>query len=131
AHRLAELGAAPGDRHDAGGAGEGGDVEHDLGGAVRRDGDDAGIKRERRLARRRAFEFRRRHVAARADAAAAALHAIDQLAVAVADLGGETALAQIIVVWRRRLVVGEVEDADVDGGDDQPRLLARGEAADL
>ena len=107
------------------GAGEGRDVEHDLGGAVGLDGDDAGIERERLLRRRAALQLGRRRVAAGPDLAARALHAVDQLAVEIADLGGEPALAEIVVVGRRRLVVGEVEDADIDRGDDDARLLAR------
>ena len=122
---AADLVLRPGDRHHARGAGEGRDVEHDLGGAVGLDGDDAGIERERLLRRRRC-------PAARAPrpsppvriCAARALHAVDELAVEVADLGGEPALAEIVVVGRRRLVVGQVEDADVDRGDDDARLLA-------
>ena len=35
-----------------------------------------------------------------------------------------------MIVRRRRLVIGEVEDADIDGGDDDARLLAGGKAAD-
>ena len=103
----------------------------DLGGAVGLDGDDAGIERERLLRRRRALQLGCAGVAAGPDLAARALHAVDQLAVEIADLGGEPALAEIVVVGRRRLVVGEIEDADIDRGDDDPRLLAGGEPADL
>jgi hypothetical protein len=59
------------------------------------------------------------------------LHAVDELTVEVADLGGEPPLAEIIVVGRRRLVAGQIEDADVDRGDDDARLLARGESIDF
>ena len=100
----------------------------DLGGAVGLDGDDAGIERERLLRRRAALQLGGRAVAAGADLAARALHAVDQLAVEVADFGGEPALAEIIVVRRRRLVVGEVENADIDRGDHDARLLAGGRA---
>ena len=93
--------------------------------------DDAGIERERRLRRRAAAAARRRAVAAGRDLAARALHAVDQLAVEIADFGGEPALAEIIVVRRRRLVVGEIEDADIDRGDDDARLLAGAKPVDL
>ncbi len=96
----------------------------------RPDRDDAGIERERRLGRRAALQVRPPPIAAGADLAARALHAVDQLAVEIADLGRELALAEIIVVRRRRLVVGEIENADIDGGDDDARLLA-GEPVDL
>ena len=92
--------------------------------------DDAGIKRERRLRRRRAGQFGAA-VAAGADLPARALHAVDQLAVEIADFGGELALAEIVVVGRRRLVIGEIENADIDGGDDDARLLAGGEPGEL
>ena len=128
---AADLVLAPGDRHHARGAGEIRDVEHDLGGAVGLDRDDAGIERERLLRRRRALQLGRARIAAGADLAARALHAVDQLAVEVADVGGEPALAEVIVVGRRRLVAGEIEDADIDRGDDDARLLAGAEPADL
>ena len=60
-------------------------------------------------------------VAAGADLAARALHAVDQLAVEIADFRRERALAEIVVVRRRRLVVGEIEDADIDRGDRRSR----------
>jgi hypothetical protein len=60
-----------------------------------------------------------------------ALHAVDQLAVKVADLGRELALAEIIGVGIRHFVIGEVENADVDGRDDDARLLACAEARKL
>ena len=70
-------------------------------------------------------------VAAGPDLAARTLHPVDQLAVKIADVGGEPALTEIIVVGRRRLVVGQVEDADVDRGDDDPRILAGSETANF
>ena len=123
ARGLADLVLAPGDRHHAYGAGEGGNIEAHLRGAVGADADNAGIERERRLRRRRAGQFGAA-VAARADRPAHALHAVDQLPVEIADFGGELALTEIVFVWRRRLVIGEIEDADIDGGDDDVRLLA-------
>ena len=129
--RAADLVARPRHRHHAGGAGEVRDVEHDLGGAVGLDRDHARIERERLLRRRAALQLRRRDVAAAPDLAARALHAVDELAVEIAELGSKAPLAEIVVVRRRRLVVGEIEDADVDGGDDDARLLAGGKPADL
>ena len=122
---AADLVLAPGHRHHPHGAGEGRNVEVDLGGAVGLDGDDAGIERERRLRRRAAAEFGPAAVAAGPDLTARALHAVDQLAVEIADFGGEPALAEIIVVGRRRLVIGEIEDADIDRGDHDAGLFAR------
>ena len=122
---------APGHRHHAGGAGEVRDVERDLRAAVGLDGDDAGIERQRRLGGRAALQLGAGLVAAGLDLAARALHAVDQLAIEIADLGRELALAEIVVVGRRRLVVGQVEDADVDRGHHDARLLAGGEAVDL
>ena len=63
-------------------------------------------------------------VATDANLAARALHAVDELAVKVADLGGELALAEIIVVRCGRLIAGKVEDADIDGRDHDARLIA-------
>ena len=57
-------------------------------------------------------------VAAAVNLAARALHAVDQLAVDVADVGRKRALTEIIIVGRRRLVVGQIENADVDRGND-------------
>ena len=91
---------------------------------VAADGDDAGIKRERRLRRRRAGQFTAPISPPVRIFPRRTLHAVDQLPVDVADFGGEPPLAEIIFVGRRRLVVGQVEDADVDGGDDDARLLA-------
>ena len=77
------------------------------------------------------MQLRRRDVAAAPDLAARALHAVDELAVEIAEFGSKAALAEIVVVRRRRLVVGQIEDADIDGGDDDARLLAGGKPADL
>ena len=129
ARGAADLVLAPGHRHDADGAGEGRNVERDLrlSGA---DLDDAGKERERRLRRRAAVQLGA-GVAAGPDLAARALHAVDELAVEIADLGRELALAEIIVVRRRRLVVGQVENADIDRGDDDAGLIGRAETVDL
>ena len=127
---AAELGGRPGHRHHPRGAGELRNVKADFGRAVRTDRDDAGVKRQRLLRRRAAGQLRTR-VAAGFDLATRALHAVDQLAVEVAHFGGEAALAEIEIVRRRRLVVGEIEDADIDGGDDDLGVLAGIETADL
>ena len=111
---VADLVVAPGDRHHPHGADEARNVEADLGGAVRTNRDDAGIERERCLGRRTALQLAFAAVATRPDLAPGALHAVDQLAVQVADLGGELALAEIISVGVGRLVVGEIEDTDID-----------------
>ena len=128
AGRMTDLVLAPAHRHHAHGAGEGRNGERHMRDAVIADLDDAGIERERRLHRRRTAEFAGADIAASADRANHALHAVDQLPVKVADLGGEPALAEIIAVGRRRLVVGEVEDADVDGGHHHAHVIAGLEA---
>src|SRR6516225_4004126 len=86
--------------------------------------------RDRRLGRRAALQFRPGGIAAAANLAARRLHAVDELAVKIAHIRGEPALAEIIFVGSGRLVVRQVEDADIDGGDDEARLFA-GEAIDL
>ena len=83
---VADLVLAPRHRHDAQRAGEVGDIERDLGGAVGADGDDAGIERQGRPSRRDALQLGAL-VAARTDRAARALHAVDQIAIEVADVG--------------------------------------------
>ena len=95
------------------------------------DRDDAGIERQRLLRRRTALQLGAGGIAAGPDLAARALHAVDQLPVEVADFRGHAALAEIVVVRRRRLVVGQIENADVDGGNDDLGVLAGIEAAEL
>ena len=58
-----------------------------------------------------------RAVAAGAELAGGAERAVDQAAVEVAQFEAELALAEEPVFRIRRLVVGEVEDADIDGRD--------------
>ena len=128
---MADLVLAPGRRHHPDRAGEGGNVEADFGGAVGADRDDAGIEGKRRLGRRAALQRPFAGIAAGADLALGALHAVDQLAVKVADLGRELALPEIIVVGRRHFIIGEIEDADIDGRDDHARLLAGAEPGQL
>src|SRR6478735_7053266 len=99
---------APSDGHHAGGAGKRRDFQARLGAAVGSDGDDAGIEREGGLRRRAALQLAGAAVAAGADLTLGALHAVDQLAVKVANLGRKLALAEEIILRRGRLVVGEV-----------------------
>ena len=113
---VADLVLAPRHRHDAQRAFEIGHVERNLRVAVRADRDDAGIERHRRSRGRTALQLRAL-VAAGANLAARALHAVDQLAVEVADFRRKRALAEIVIVGRRRLVVRQIENADVDRGD--------------
>jgi hypothetical protein len=46
------------------------------------------------------------------------------LPINISDLSSEPPLAEIVIVGRRRLVIGEIENADIDGGHDDMRLLA-------
>jgi hypothetical protein len=126
---AAELVARPRHRHHPHRSGKFGNVECDFRPAVGADADDAGIERDRRLGRRAALELRAGGVAAAANLAAGRLHAVDELAVEVAHVGAEPALAEIVIVGRGRLVVRQVENADIDGGNDEAGLFA-GEALD-
>ena len=89
-----------------------------------RDRDDAGIQRQRLLRRRTALQLGAGGIAAGLDLAARALHAVDQLPIEVADFRRHAALAEIVVVRRRRLVVGQIENADIDGGNDDLGVFA-------
>ena len=128
---TADLVARPRHRHHPGGAGEIRNVEDDLGGAVGLDRDQARIERQRFLRRRAALQLRRGDVAAAPDLPARALHAVDELAVEITEFSSKAALAKVVLVRRRRLVVGQIEDADIDGGNDDACLLAGRKAADL
>ena len=128
---AAELGRGPRHRHHPRGAGELRNVEADFGGAVGGDRDDAGIQRQRLLRRRAALQLGAGGIAAGLELAARALHAVDQLPVEVADFRGQAALAEIIVVRRRRLVIGQIENADIDRGNDDLGVLAGIEPAEL
>src|SRR6185295_757149 len=128
---AADLVLGPGDGHHPRGAGKIRYVEKNLGGAVGLDRYDPGIERERLLRGRRALQLASAGVAAGPDLAACALHAVDQLPVKVADVGSEPTLTEVIVVRRWRLVIRQVENADIDRGNDDPCVLAGGEAADL
>ncbi|GJE71390.1 hypothetical protein CHKEEEPN_2936 [Methylorubrum podarium] len=129
--RLAHAALRPGGRHQPGGAVEGGQVQRNFCCSVGAHRDHARVEGERRLCRRRVGEFGRAAVAAGADRAERALHAVDQVAVEVADLGAEGLLAEEVGKRVRRLVAGQVEDADIDRGQRHPRLLAGTEPGDL
>ena len=95
------------------------------------DRDDAGIQRQRLLRGRAALQLGAGAVAAGLELAARALHAVDQLPIEVADFRGHAALAEIVIVRRRRLVIGQIENADIDRGDDDLGVLAGIEPAEL
>ena len=88
----------------------------------------AGIDGERRFRERPAAHLEAAFVAAGADHAAHALHAVDELAVKVAHLKPEAALTEEIGGGRGRLVARDVQDAEIDARDDERRVLARIEA---
>ncbi len=67
-------------------------------------------------------------IAAGLELAAGALHAVDQLPIEIADFRRHASLAEIVIVRRRRLVVGQIENSDIDGGNDDLRILAGIEA---
>ena len=131
AGRLADFVLAPCYGHHANGAGESRNIKLDLRASIATNGDNPGVKCERRLRRRRAGQFGAASIAARTDLPARTLHAVNQLAVKVADLGSETALPEIVIVGRRRFVVGEIENADVDGRHNDARLLAGNKSGEL
>ena len=127
---MADFVLAPRYRHDAQRSGKIADVEDHFGITVGADFHQSGIERHRWPGRRAALQ-RRARIAAAANLPACALHAVDQVAVEIADLGGKRFLTEIVVVGRRRLVVGQIENADIDGGDHDARLFAGGEPGDL
>ena len=99
--------------------------------AVGADRDDPRIERQRLLRGRRALQLGAGGIATGPDLAARTLHAVDQLPVEVADLGRQAALAEIVIIRRRRLVIGQIENADIDRGDDDLGVLAGIEPAEL
>ncbi len=121
---TAKLGRGPRHRHHPRGAGELRNFETDFSRAVGCDGDNPGIQRQRLLRRRTSLQLGARGIAAGLELAAGALHAVDQLPIEVADFRRHAALAEIVIVRRRRLVVGEVENTDIDRGDDDFCILA-------
>ena len=128
---AAEFGGGPCDRHHPRGAGEFWNLKGHGRVAGRSDRDDPRIQRERFLRRRTAAQFGAGGIAARADCAARALHPVDQLAVKIAQLRAHAALPEIIIVGCRRFVIGEIQDADIDSGDDDLGIFARIEAGDF
>ena len=66
----------------------------------------------------------------RTDGAAGALHPVDEIAVEVADFGGELPLAEEILDRIGRKIAGQVQDADIDGGHRDSSLLAGAQARD-
>ena len=123
---MADAVRRPGDRHDADGAVELRDVEADGRLAVARRA-APGRRRRRPASRVGGLPLHRhlRAVAAGAERAGGAERAVDQAAVEVAHLEAELALAEIPGLRIGRLVVGQVEDADVDGGDRDIGLARR------
>ena len=125
-HRIAHddigLGMAdgflgPGDGHDAHGAVELRDVEVDPRLAVGIEFNRAGEEGDQLLGRRTALRLHVGAVATCPELAGGAERAVDQAAIKVADLETQHALTEepILRIWR--LVVGEIEDADIDGRD--------------
>ncbi len=123
-------GPRPCDAHDAHRAIEGRQLEFDLRGAVGPDPDHARITGERLLRRLLALELRG-GIAAAADGAAHPLHAVDDIAVEVAQIVAELALAEEIAAGIGALVARQVEDADIDGGDRDISFLAGFEPGEL
>ena len=120
----ADLALRPGDRHHADRAVESGDIEADVGDAVGADLDHAGKQRERGLRRQIALEVAAA-VAAAVQRAGGAFHAVDQEAVEVANVHAELALAEEITGRVGGLEAGQVQNADIDGGDRDLGLLSR------
>ena len=128
---LSDLASGPGGRHDPHSAVEGGDVELDAGGPVRADLGDAGVTRERLEDGRGSLRRRRCRIAARADGAARALKPVDQKTVEIAKFKCELPLTVEILARLRRLVAGQVEDADIDGRHGDIGLFASLQSAEL
>jgi hypothetical protein len=125
--RMADALLGPGHRHDPQGAVEVRDVEGDRRPALGVETDDLGLEGDQILGGRRAFEPDHGAVAAGAHHAGHALHAVDELAVEVADLHPETALTEVPTVRRGRLIAGEVQDPEIDRRQgDIDRLAGRG-----
>src|SRR5690606_507746 len=128
--RAADAGLRPGHGHDAGRAVELRDIEADLrlafGIELHGTGEEGDELLGRRVAGKRPFAA----VAAGAQPPRGAERAVDQPAVEVADLHAEPALAEIPAGRIGRFVAGEVEDADIDGGDRDIGLLVRARAVD-
>src|SRR5262249_25090995 len=136
AHHHAELGGAdlrpvPRDRHQPQPAVIVGHVERDGGATLPVELDDAGEERDQLYLRRRAAPAEPGFVAASAELAAAASSAIDELAIEIAELEAEAALAEEPGLRRRRSKIGELEHALVDRRQSDERRLPRGGATHL
>ena len=114
---MADRFVRPGDRHDAHGAVELRDVEIDRRLAVGVELHRAGEEGDELFRRRLALGRHARAVAAGAQLAGDAERSVDQAAVEVAEFEAEAALAVIPLLRIGHLVVGQVEDADIDRSD--------------
>src|SRR5580698_4491118 len=104
---LASPVLAPGYGNDSNGARKVRNVERDLSGSVSSHIDDAGEHRHRWTAWRIALQLRA-FITAGANLAAGALHAVDQIAVEIADFCREPPLSEVIIACRRRLIICQV-----------------------
>ena len=111
--RLADAGGGPGHGHELDGAVEFAGAEAHPGLALVVQPQDAGVEGQQVLGGRRAFQTHQSTVAAGAHHPGGTLHAVDKLAVKVADLHAQAALAEVPGVRVRGREAGEVEDADV------------------
>ena len=127
---LADARLGPDHGHQADGAVEIRQVEPRLGAAFGVDADRAGEECHQLLGGGRRTKASAA-VAAGADAALGALHAVDQPAVEVAHLDTELALAKIMPGGVGRLKARQVQDADIDRRDGGICLGSDGEALDL
>ncbi len=127
---MADRRAGPRHRHQLARAVEGRQGEVDRALALGVELDEAREQSERRLGGRLGLKPGIHRVAARAQASARTQHAVDELAVEVAHLGAERALAEIEAVRVGRLEAGEVEDADIDEGDRDEGLAAASRSRD-
>src|SRR5262249_24591486 len=89
------------------------------------------IERDQLDFRRRAALAQRIGIAALADRSPLAVATVDELAVEVAQIDAQPALAEIIVRGRRRLEIGELENAFIHRGDADEARLPGTEALDL
>ena len=126
ARAVAHLVLRPGHGHHPERAVEGGQVERDRRAAIGPCRDNAREERYRLLdGRRPDLDGGPGPVTARAQAAALGPHAVNKPAVEIANLGGEPAAAIEPFLRRGRRKAGHGEDAHIDRGDNEMRLLAR------